>query len=73
MGYNEDCAKIWNPTGPITIEVRPDPFTKSTYDVWAVRGGYAQAITAHWFKDRKQAEDLFLSKSYYQWMEELSK
>jgi len=73
MSYNEDCAKLWNPTGNITFEVRPDPFTKSTYDVWAVQGGYARALTSNWFKDRKQAEDLFLSKSYYQWMEEVSK
>jgi hypothetical protein len=73
MTYNIDCAKIWNPTGLISFEVRMDPLGAGTFDVWAVQGGYARALTSHWFKDRKQAEDLFLSKSYDQWMEEVSK
>lgn len=71
MSYNEDCAKIWNPTGDITFEVRMDPFGAGTFDVWAVQGGYARAVSAEWFKSRNDANNLFYSKSYDQWMEAL--
>lgn len=71
MSYNEDCAKIWNPTGPIKFEVRMDPFGGGTFDVWAVQSGYAHAVSAEWFKSRNDANDLFYSKSYDQWMEAL--
>lgn len=71
MGYNEDCARIWNPTGAIKFEVRMDPLGAGTFDVWAVQGGYARAVSSNWFKNRDNATELFLSKSYDQWMEVL--
>jgi hypothetical protein len=71
MSYNEDCAKIWNPTGPISFEVRMDPLGAGTFDVWAVQSGYARAVSSGWFKNRDDATELFLSKSYDQWMEAL--
>ena len=71
MSYNEDCAKIWNPTGPIKFEVRMDPLGAGTFDVWAVQDGYARAVSSEWFKDRSDAQDLFNSRSYDQWMEVL--
>lgn len=71
MSYNEDCAKIWNPTGPIKFEVRTDPFGGGTFDVWAVQSGYARAVSSGWFKNRSEAIGLLYSKSYDQWMEAL--
>ena len=50
---------------------RIDPLGAGKYDVWAVQSGYARKITSNWFADRKDAEALFLSKDYNQWMEEL--
>lgn len=71
MSYNEDCAKIWNPTGAIKFEVRKDPFGEGTFDIWAVQNGYARAVSSNWFKNRDDAIELFLSRSYDQWMEAL--
>jgi hypothetical protein len=71
MSYNEDCAKIWNPTGFISFEVRPDPFTNSTYDVWAVQSGYARAVSREWFDSKDEALAFFNARDYNQWMEEL--
>lgn len=71
MTYDADCAKIWNPTGAVKFEVRMDPLGAGTFDVWAVQGGYARAVTSNWFKNRDDAIELFYSKSYDQWMEEL--
>jgi hypothetical protein len=70
-GNNMSYAKIWNPTGDITFQVRMDPLGAGKYDVWAVQDGYARKVTSNWFADRKDAEALFLSKTYSQWMEEL--
>jgi hypothetical protein len=70
-GDNMSYAKIWNPTGAINFEVRMDPLGAGKYDVWAVQGGYARKVTSNWFANRKDAEALFLSKNYSQWMEEL--
>lgn len=71
MSYDQDCAKIWNPTGPITFEVRMDPFGGGKYDVWAVRGGLAQAVSMQWFDSRDEALAFFNTKDYNEWMEEL--
>ena len=72
MSYNEDCAKIWNPSGLIKFEVRMDPLGCGTFDVWAVQSGYARAVSSNWFKNRDDAIELFLSRSYHQWMETLA-
>jgi hypothetical protein len=64
-------AKIWNPTGDITFEVRMDPLGAGKYDVWAVQSGYARAVSKEWFDSKEEALAFFNARDYNQWMEEL--